>query len=263
MPTFTPGSTPTLDDLPALLALSAVGAIASGINAVAGGGSLLTFPALVGFGAPALYANATSSLAMWPGSLAGALGYVRRLPKVRGAMRALLLPSALGGAIGALLLVYTTERAFKLVVPVLVFGATILLALQPRIKAWSLRRERRISMLTGALLQLAVSVYGGYFGAGMGILMLAVFGLITDGDIHELNAMKNVLGLLINLVASVLFIVQGLVLWAGLAIMVGAITGGYLSAKYSQRLDAEKLRKGIVALGLAMTAWFTLRVLRP
>jgi uncharacterized membrane protein YfcA len=256
-----PGSLPTLHDAPALLALVLLGAVASAINAVAGGGSLLTFPGLVGMGIPALNANATSSLALWPGSLASAAGYWKLLRKMQGPTLALLPATVLGSAAGAWLLVSTPEEAFKFVVPALVLGATLLLALQPRIKSWITKRERRLPLAAGYALQFAVSVYGGYFGAGMGILMLAVFGLVVEGTIHELNGMKTCLGLIINLLASALFVVQGLVrLWPALSLMAGAITGGYFAAVLAQRAPAEAVRKSVVALGLAMTAWFTWRL---
>ena len=256
-------SPPTLGDVPSLLALAVVGAVASGINAVAGGGSLLSFPALMGFGVPALEANATNTLALWPGQISGSLGFLNQLSRLKKTLLAMLLPSVLGGAAGAFLLVSTPARAFKLIVPALVLLATVLLALQPRIRRWSLERRRHLPVYAGVLLQLAVGVYGGYFGAGMGILMLAILGVMTDGTLHELNAVKGWLGLLINLVASALFLVQGLVvLWPGLAMMVGAIAGGYYAARLSQRIDPEKLRRAIVALGFVMTGWFTYQVLR-
>jgi uncharacterized protein len=254
---------PTLQSAPALLVLVVVGAIASGINAVAGGGSLLSFPALVGMGVPALVANATNSLALWPGSIAGAAGFASKLPRMKRTLLTMLVPSALGGAAGAWLLVSTPERAFKVIVPILVLTATVLLALQPRIRRWSLQHRRQLPTSAAIALQVAVAVYGGYFGAGQGILMLAVLGLMTDGTIHELNAVKALLALLINLVASVLFLVRGLVvLWPALALMSGAVAGGYIAARLSQRLDAEKLRRAIVVLGFVMTSWFTFQVLR-
>jgi len=263
MPLLDLASAPTLRDIPALAALAVIGAVASGINAVAGGGSLLSFPALVALGVPPLQANATNALALWPGSISGALGFLNKLEKTKRALYVMILPSAVGGAAGAALLTVTPERAFKLVVPVLVLAATILLAFQPRIRRWSRKEHARMSVGWSVALQLAISIYGGYFGAGMGILMLAVLGLFVEGTIHELNAVKTWLGLLINLVASVFFLGKGLiVLRPGLALMAGAIAGGYFSARLSQRVDAEKLRKGIVGLGLAMAAWFTVDLLR-
>lgn len=263
MPLLDLASTPALRDIPTLVALAVIGAVASGINAVAGGGSLLSFPALVAFGVPPLEANATNALALWPGSISGGIGFLNKLEKTKRALYVMILPSAIGGAAGAALLTVTSERAFRLVVPVLVLGATLLLALQPRIRRWSGKEHARLPLGWSLALQLAISVYGGYFGAGMGILMLAVLGLFIDGTIHELNAVKTWLGLLINLVASIFFLGKGLiVIWPGLALMIGAIAGGYYSARLSQRVDAEKLRKGIVVLGFAMSAWFAMDVIR-
>lgn len=259
MPLLDPAA---LSSLLSLVGLALVGAVASAINAVAGGGSLLTFPSLVGFGASPLLANATSSAALWPGSLASAVGYWPLLRERRRELAGFLAPTAVGAGVGAWLLVNTPERAFKIVVPGLVFGATLLLAFQPRIKAWIAARRRRLPLAAGYALQLAVSVYGGYFGAGMGILMLAIMSLVIEGTLHEMNAMKTCLGVLINLLASAMFVARGLVLVApALALMVGAIAGGYVAARLSQRAPAEALRKLIVALGLLLTAWFTWKVL--
>jgi uncharacterized protein len=261
MTSLSTGPELTLHDMPALVGLVVVGAIASGLNAIAGGGSLVSFPALVGLGVPSLPANATNSAALWPGSLAGAFGFLNQLARVRSNLRVLIVPTLLGSLVGAWLLVSTPERAFRLVVPPLIFAATLLLAFQPRIKAWSLTRTNQVSALSGAVLQFFVSIYGGYFGAGMGILMLAVLGLFIEGSIHELNAIKAWLGVLINFAATVMFVAGGLVRpWPALALMIGGIIGGYLAARLSQKIDANRLRKGIVVLGLALTGWFTWKV---
>jgi uncharacterized protein len=258
MPSMSTGLELTLHDAPALLGLVVVGAVASGLNAVAGGGSLVSFPALVGLGVPALSANATNTAALWPGSLAGAIGFLNQLSRVRSHLRSLIAPTLLGSLLGAWLLISTPERAFKLVVPPLIFTATLLLAFQPRIKAWSLKRAWKVSVVTGAALQFCVSIYGGYFGAGMGILMLAVFGLFIEGSIHELNAIRAWLGVIINCAAAVMFVAEGLVQpWPALALMAGGIAGGYVAARLSQKVNGDKLRKGIVGLGLALTVWFT------
>lgn len=254
-PAFTAGQ------WPALALMFVVGAIASGINAVAGGGSLVSFPALVALGVPPLPANATNSVALWPGSLGGAVGFLNQFDKTKRHIRTLLVPTVLGSVAGSLLLLNTPERVFKWVVPALILLATLLLAFQPQVKAWSLDRPRKAPVWEGAVLQGLVAVYGGYFGAGMGILMLAVFGTFVEGTIHELNALKTWLGLAINLFASVLFLWQGLV-WApaAVAMTLGAVAGGYAAARVSQRVDSERLRKAIVVLGLLMTTWFTYQV---
>jgi uncharacterized membrane protein YfcA len=246
---------------PALAVMFAVGAIASAINAVAGGGSLISFPALVALGVPPLSANATNSVALWPGSLSGAIGFLNQFGNTKRHLRALLIPTVAGSVAGSLLLLNTPERVFDWVVPVLLLVATLLLAFQPHLKAWTARRTGKVPVWEGVALQGLVAVYGGYFGAGMGIMMLAVFGTFVEGTIHELNALKTWLGLAINLFASILFLWQGLV-WipAAVAMMLGAIAGGYAAARASQGMDSELLRKAIVVLGLAMTTWFTWQV---
>lgn len=243
--------------------LFVVGALASAVNSVAGGGSLISFPTLIGLGVPQLPANATNSVALWPGSLAGAIGFLNQLGPVKQHLRSLFLPTLLGSIAGAFLLVLTPESAFRVVVPILIFLATLLLAFQPRIKKWAGSRHQRLAVGWGMALQLLVAIYGGYFGAGMGIMMLAVFGLIMEGSIHEMNAVKTWLSLLINIAASTMFLIKGLVLpWHALALTVGSILGGYFAARWSQKVDSEILRKGIVVLGFAMTVWFTYGVLK-
>ncbi len=239
--------------------LALCGAIAGAVNTVAGGGSLLSFPGLMWAGLPSLQANATNSIALWPGSLAGAIGLMNKLRARKRTLAILLVPTFVGSLAGAWLLVRTGEELFRLLVPGLILLATVLLMLQKRIRAWVLGSGFRVNMLVSVVLQFLVSVYGGYFGAGMGILMLASLGLALEGDIHELNAFKNWLGLLINLVASIFLLGEGLVdLQAGGAMMLGAIVGGYLAGKYSQKVDPERLRFGIVIYGFVMTAWFVL-----
>lgn len=249
------------ESVPALALLALAGAVASGINAVAGGGSLISFPTLVGLGVPELPANATNSVALWPGSLAGAVGFLNQLAKTGRYLGALLPPTLLGSISGAVLLMNTSKEAFRVAVPILILFATLMLAYQPRIRKAFLRRDKRLHPTSGVLLQFAISVYGGYFGAGMGILMLASLGLLMEGDIHELNAIKAWLGLLINLVASAIFLWKGLVVLApALALTVGSIVGGYAAAVCSQRVDSERLRRWIVALGFVMVAWFSYKV---
>lgn len=250
----------TVDSPLGMAALFLAGALAASINAVAGGGSLISFPLLVALGVPPLQANATNSVGIWPGSLGSALGFRNLLPATVHHLKDLVLPTALGAWFGAWLLVQTNERLFRFAVPVLILLATALLAFQPQIRAWIFGRKRRVPVPIGAFLQFLVSVYGGYFGAGMGIMMLAVFALFIDANIHELNAFKAWLGIVINLVASIELLRKGLVLPApGLALALGALFGGFASARLSQRLDAERLRKFIVLLGAAMVVWFVIQ----
>lgn len=235
-----------------------IGAVASGINSVAGGGSLISFPFLnLGLGVPAKFANATNAVGLWPGSLAGAVGFRELLPKTGRHMRTLAVPTLLGSIGGAILLIWTRQKIFETVVPFLLLLATLILAFQPRIKKWALRHRHAISAPSGIALQFLVSVYGGYFGAGMGIMMLACFALYMDGSIHELNAVKAWLALVINLVASIVFLTQGLLLaWPALYLAIGSLIGGFWAAKLSLRVDPEPLRKAIAAYGFVATAYF-------
>lgn len=251
------------NEWPQLLLLVVVGAVASAINAVAGGGSLISFPVLVGMGVPAVEANASNAVSLWPGSLSSAVAFLNQLDKTRKFIKLLFVPTVAGSLVGALLLVSTSQKVFGILVPILILMATVLLLFQPRIKRWVASKHSHTSVVTGAFLQFLVSVYGGYFGAGMGILMLAAFGLFMEGNIHELNAVKTWLGLIINFAASVMFVIKGLV-WVGpaLALMLGAIIGGYIAARLSQRVESEKLRHAIVAYGFLMVGWFVWRAMK-
>ncbi len=246
--------------LRALLLFSA-GAVASGLNAVGGGGSLVTFPTLVALGVSPLVANATNSASLWLGSLGSALGLLQPLRTAKTQIPKLLLPTVIGAALGAWLLGLGGERVFNWAVPPLILLSTGLLAFGPALRR--LRSgNRHLPTWLGLLLQFLIATYGGYFGAGMGILMLALFGLFVDGDIHAHNAVKAWLGVLINLIASVLLLRQGLVdLGAALWVSAGAVVGGYVTAKRMQRIAPERLRVVVVGLGLLLCAWFFARVL--
>lgn len=254
-------------DWTSLLVLVIVGAIASGINAVAGGGSLISFPTLTGvnlggfrfgIGIPMIEANATNSVGLWPGSLAGGFGFWNLLPKMSRYIKQLWLPTVLGSIAGAWLLITTNETVFKKVVPALLLLATLLLAFQPNIKAFAAKHKRQLSTPAVLVLQFLVSVYGGYFGAGMGIMMLAVFTIYMEGNIHEINAAKAWLGLIINFTCSLVFIWKGIViLWPAVALILGSLIGGYYAAKFSQRVEPEKLRVAIAAYGFVTVAYFT------
>jgi len=245
----------------AIVGLVVVGALASGINAVAGGGSLLSFPALIALGLPPIPANATNSVALWPGSLAGAIGFHNHLRAERRWLLTLMPPNVVGAALGAWLLLNTPAAVFRVAVPGLILFATLLLAFQPTLRARVRAARGHVPLPVGAAIQFLIAVYGGYFGAGMGILMLAYLGLMSDGTIHEMNAVKQWLGLAINLVASIIFLSKGLVWWApGLALTGGAVLGGYAAAKVSPRVDSDRMRQAIVVLGFAMAVWFTIRL---
>jgi uncharacterized membrane protein YfcA len=219
-----------------ILVLAASAAAAGAINAVAGGGTLLTFPALLFFGTPALTANATSTLALVVGTGGSMFGFRRQIA-LMGPWLARFVPvSILGGWLGSLLLTRTQENTFARLVPFLILFATLLFLAQGAFRNLA-RMEKRVAgpghrgIGVAMAFQFAVSVYGGYFGAGIGILMLASLGFFGLSDIHEMNALKNVLGSLINVVAAVWFMVSGLIDWPRMAVMsVGALAGYYLGA---------------------------------
>ena len=244
------------------LGLLAAAFIAGAVNSVAGGGSLISFPALVAFGQPAILANATNTAALWPGTLSSALAYQRHTTVHRSLLITLTLPSVLGGLIGAFTLIHTPPQLFDHVVPFLVLFATALFALRDPITRWTgvtARSDEQVGTLGrlwGFTFQLGVAIYGGYFGAGIGILMLASLSLMGLRDIHRMNALKTILGTLINVIAFVFFAIGGLVVWPlALLMAAGAIAGGYLGARLALRVDQRLLRGFVIAVGLVVSVW--------
>lgn len=246
---------------PAQLALLfVVGAVASGINTVAGGGSLISFPMLTWLGMPSLIANTTNSVGLWPGSLSGAVGYWNHLPKTARYLKLLTIPTIVGSLAGTLLLLQTGNKVFTALVPFLLLSAALLLWFQPQVKAFVAKRKSTVSPAFAAILQFLVAIYGGYFGAGMGIMMLAVFVLFMNENIHEINAVKNWLGVIINVVASIMFFSKGIVVVdAAIALALGSLVGGFASAKLSQKVDSERLRTWIATYGVVMALVFAAR----
>jgi uncharacterized membrane protein YfcA len=239
-----------------------IGALANGINSVAGGGSLISFPYLMLVGRlPSGVANATNSVSLWPGSLSGLFGYRELIPNVSHYMKMLAIPTLIGAVAGSYLFVKTSAKVVDIVVPFLLLVAAFLLLFQPAVKAYVLRGKHTLHPTIGIILQVLVAIYGGYFGAGMGIMMLAAFGLYMEGTIHELNAVKTFLGTFINLSASVVFVVQGMVRYdMALPLIIGSIFGGFLAAKWGQRVNPEIMRKSIAYFGLAMAAYYFSRI---
>jgi uncharacterized membrane protein YfcA len=244
----------------------AAGVLGGAINSIAGGGTLISFPALLWIGRDPILANATNAVAMWPGSLAGAYGFRRELATARRWLLLLILPSLAGGGIGAWLLLRTPTSTFERLVPFLILGATLLLAAQEMI-------TRRLGVLAHAhenptrgwiafvfVFQLLVGLYGGYFGAGMGILMLAALGLIGLTDIHQMNGVKNVLAIGINGIAGAYFAISGAVIWRdALVLTIGTVAGGFLGARIARRLGRKFVRAFVVAIGVIMTVALLLR----
>jgi uncharacterized membrane protein YfcA len=242
--------------------LAAAGFVAGAMNAIAGGGTILTFPALIFAGLPPKLANATSTLALLPASLSGAAGFRQNLPGVWHWVRRFALVSLLGGLIGGVLLTLTPAKVFDWLVPILILFATVLFTARPffaRLFRLAVEHEHQAppsaEWLAGAIcFQFFVAVYGGYFGAGIGILMLASLGMLGIGDLHEMNAVKNVLGFLINLVAAVYFVWKGMIDWPAAGVMAAAsVVGGYAGAHYSQKVPQRAVRHLITGIGLLLT----------
>jgi uncharacterized protein len=247
--------------------IALVSAVSGAANSIAGGGTLLTFPALLGLGVPPVAANATSTVALWPGSLTSMVGYRRELPGIRRWAMGLAVPSILGGIVGAILLLKTSDTQFRALVPWLVFGATMLFALQGPFMTWLRRRidmphgERPIAPTLGMMAaQFVVAIYGGYFGAGAGIVMLGVFGLMGLTNIHQMNGLKNFNGLCFNGVAAITFAAMGLVNWPIAAVMtLGAAAGGYAMSHTAQRVPQSWVRAAVACIGFGSAAWLFLR----
>lgn len=238
--------------------LFAAAAVAGMINSLAGGGTLLTFPALIWSGHSAIIANATSTVALVPGAWGSVWGYRSQLHETPRRFFFLLLPSLAGGIIGAVLLKLTPPVVFAGMVPFLVFFATLLFMLQERLQRRLRTRDPHPAttkwIIGTSFYQFLVAVYGGYFGAGIGILMLAVLGFMGLTNIHQMNGLKNIFGSSINAVAAIYFILSGLVNWqAALLMMAGAIIGGYSAAGMAQRLGQKFVRRAVIAIGFAMT----------
>ena len=236
-------------------------AFAAGIiNSVAGGGSFLTFPALVFTGVPSIIANASSTLALLPGTLASAWAYRDDFERTEGFPRLpMLIVSLVGGIAGALLLLFTPERTFDSVIPWLMLAAALLFAFGPRISPM-LKRAFHIGPVTVVAIQLLVAVYGGYFGGAIGIVMLATWSVFGLSDIHVMNANKTVLAAAMNAVAVVLFIAARKIFWPqSLAMLVVAILGGYIGATTAKKVNPKYLRAAIIVISFAMTTAFFLR----
>jgi len=236
---------------PSSLLICAATFVARIINSIAGGGTLISFPTLVWLGRNPILANATNAAALWPGSFAGMFGFRKDLATLPRWLYWLPVPSILGGAAGAILLLHTSTHTFQALVPWLILGATLLLAFQEVITRNVRFRGGPVFVI---ILQFIVSIYGGYFGAGMGILMLAALGFIGLTDLHQMNGLKNLLAICINGVATIYFAVSGAVIWSDAILMaIAAILGGFAGAKLAKRLGRKFVRGAVVVIGLAMT----------
>jgi uncharacterized membrane protein YfcA len=247
--------------LETIIFLAFAGALGGALNSVAGGGSFISFPALLFTGVPPIPANATNTIALWTGAAASGGAYRERLNVPRRVFVPLLCASLAGGLAGAVLLVKTPAQTFMRVLPWLTLGATLLFAFGRKLaggRGSAMEHEASTAALAGAtLFQLGVAVYGGYFGGGMGIVMLAMLATLGMSDIHAMNALKSVMGFVINGVAVVTFIVARAVYWKpGVVMIAGAVAGGYLGAHYAQKLPQAWVRAFVVLVGTAMTVYF-------
>lgn len=261
---------------PQALLLVGASALAGAINSVAGGGTLLTFTALLATGQISTIANATSTVALWPGQLSSLWGYQKEIKQNVRSIIPLSLLGVLGGVAGSLLLTHTSPKIFDKIVPFLVLTATVLFMLQEPLSRW--QKARAAATANGVLMGveessalpqtppgihltlpitlflLGVSVYGGYFGAGIGILCLATFGFMGLTNIHQMNGIKAIFTLGINGVASAIFILQGLVDWKIAGIMAcGSLFGGWAGAGIAQRIGQKNVRRVVIAMGLLLT----------
>jgi uncharacterized protein len=250
-----------------LLLLAAAALLAGAVNAVAGGGSLISFPALLAVGYPAITANVTNSVALTPGYFGGTLGYRRELAGQRRRILALGATSATGAVVGAVLLLVSSPELFEAIVPFLIFLACGLLTLQPRLarlvrarragdgdgdQASALETSDRHTVPLFAT-QFLAAVYGAYFGAGVGIMMLAILGIFLTDSLQRLNALKGLLSFLISVVAAVWFALFAEVGWVAVAVMaVASLLGGQLGVVLARRLDDQVLRWLVVAFGVVV-----------
>lgn len=231
-----------------------VAMLAGAINSVAGGGSFLLFPTLMFGGMSSISANIMCTVAMWPGSVASGITYFRAIKTPIAQLRSLIIVSLLGSMLGASLLLATPEVLFKSCVPWLMLGATLIFISGKKLLRFL---PHHISMFWALALMFLIAIYGGYFGAGIGILMLALLQLLGHSHIHEMNALKTLLGSAINLVAVVMFILSGQVVWQAAPVLIaGGITGGYVGTKLALRVAPEKIRWLVGAIACLMTAYF-------
>lgn len=244
------------------IVLAAVALLAGAINSVAGGGSFFTFPTLILTGVPSVQANATNTVALWPGIVASIAGYRKELAGRRDLL-VLVVISLVGGTLGAYLLLHTPQSTFTRLIPFLLLFATLLFAFGGRIalalrnRMGKSRASSRAVAVIVAFVQFVIAVYGGYFGGGIGILMLASLALMGMENMHRMNAVKTVLAACINGVAVVTFIVARAVFWPQAIVMtLGAIVGGYGGATLARKLPPAWVRRFVIAVGLGMSVLF-------
>ena len=233
------------------------GFLSGAINAVAGGGTFISFGALTLTGIPPIVANATSSIAQLPGYVTSTLAYFRDIRKIwRGAL-ILAIVSVVGSLLGSMFLLWLDNEQFSAIVPFLLLGATALFAVGPWLKPKHGEMAAKEGNLASPIVQFVTSIYGGFFGAGMGIMMLATLGLTEGGDYHRLNAIKNLLSNVIAIVAIVVFVSGGVINWAGgIAMIPGVALGGYVGVWAARRVPQLAVRLFVIAVGLFLAVYY-------
>ncbi|WP_248962335.1 sulfite exporter TauE/SafE family protein [Sphaerisporangium perillae] len=236
------------------VAVLAAGVAAGGINAVVGSGSLITFPTLLALGYPPIVANVSNNVGLVAGGVAGVLGYRAELSGQRARLMRLGIGSVLGSLVGGLLLLWLPAEAFQVIVPVLIALACVMVVAQPKVNAWLSARQSVPHPHGGPWLWLGVcaaGVYGGYFGAAQGVVLIGLLGIFFDDHLQRINAAKNMLSLLVNSTAAVLFaLIAPVDWWVVLLISVGSMAGGFLGARVGRRLPARVLRGLVVCVGI-------------
>ncbi|MGE0545920.1 MAG: sulfite exporter TauE/SafE family protein [Kofleriaceae bacterium] len=248
---------------PASIALVGAAALGGGaVNAIAGGGSLITFPTLVALGLPPVTAAITNTVAMCPGYLGGTLAQRRDLIGQRGRAMKILPIAAVGGVGGALLLLGTSDRLFEVVVPFLLLFAALLVAVSGRLREWLLSRiaARRAESLVILPIGLAAT-YGGYFGAGMGVIVLAALGIVIDDSLTRINALKQTVSVVVNICAAAVFVVWGPIDWTITLVMaVGSLGGGFLGGALATRISQSLLRWIVVVIGTGVASVYFVKL---
>lgn len=247
------------------IALFVAGLVAGTLNAIAGGGSFISFPTLLLTGVPPVQANATNTVGLWPGLAASGVAYSRLLKVPSRLLAPVLITSAVGGVGGALLLLKTPQRTFQLLIPFLLLFATLLFMFGPRLRSLAgrsavvadLHQLSWPAITVFSLANLGLAVYGGYFGAGIGFMVLAALAALGLHDVHTMNALRTVMAAVINAAAVIAFVVAGAVYWPQCLVMiVGSLSGGWFGAKFTQRADPRKVRRFIIALGFVLSVYF-------
>ncbi|CAN5205663.1 sulfite exporter TauE/SafE family protein [soil metagenome] len=247
-----------------VIAALVAGVVAGAVNSVAGGGTVISFPTLLWLGIPAVQANATNAVALWPGSASAAWGFRREIAASARRWYWLLLPSLFGGGAGAWLLLRTPPDWFERLAPWLVIGASVLIAVEPvirgRVGSGATAGSGKFRLVAAVLVVTLIAFYGGYFGAGIGILLLATLGLLSVSDVHRANGLKNLYSVAIKGVAVGYFIVSSAVVWHAMLVMaVGATAGGYVGAALGRRVEEATMRRLILAVGIGIGVVMLLR----